>query len=40
MRYVYIALIVVVTALVLLFQVQNLDKVTITLFRSSVKLPS
>ena len=39
MRYVYIALIVAFTALVLLFKVQNLETVTVSLFSASVSLP-
>lgn len=39
MRYVYIALIVAFTAMVLLFKVQNLDAVTVTLFSASMSLP-
>ncbi len=39
MRYVYIGLIVVFTALVLLFKVQNLETVTVSLFSASVSLP-
>jgi uncharacterized integral membrane protein len=38
-RYVYIALIVAFTAVVLLFKVQNLDSVTVTLFSASLTLP-
>jgi uncharacterized integral membrane protein len=38
-RYVYIGLIVVFTALVLLFKVQNLETVTVSLFSASVSLP-
>lgn len=39
MRYVYIGLIVAFTALVLLFKVQNLDSVTVSLFAASITLP-
>lgn len=39
MKYVYIALIVIVTALVVLFKVQNFDTATITLFNASITLP-
>ena len=39
MRYVYIVLIVVFTALVLLFKVQNFETATVTLFSASVTLP-
>lgn len=39
MRYVYIALIVVFTAIVVLFKFQNLEAVTVSLFSSSVTLP-
>ena len=38
-RYVYIGLIVAFTALVLLFKVQNLETVTVSLFSSSISLP-
>jgi uncharacterized integral membrane protein len=38
-RYLYIALIVAFTAVVLLFKVQNLESVTVTLFSASVTLP-
>jgi len=38
-RFVYIALIVVFTALVLLFKFQNLDMVTVSLFSANVSLP-
>jgi uncharacterized integral membrane protein len=38
-RYVYIGLIVAFTALVLLFKVQNLETVTVSLFSASVNLP-
>jgi uncharacterized integral membrane protein len=39
MRGVYIALIVVFTAVVLLFKIQNLDSATVTLFSMSMTLP-
>lgn len=39
MNYLYIGLIVALTGIVLLFKVQNLDTVTVTLFRSSITLP-
>jgi len=39
MRYVYIALIVLLTAFVLLFNFQNLTSVTISLLGMSVTLP-
>ena len=39
MRYVYIALIVVLTAVVLLFKFQNLTSVTIALLGVSLTLP-
>ncbi len=39
MRYVYIALIVAVTAAVLLFKFQNLQTVTVSLLTASVTLP-
>jgi uncharacterized integral membrane protein len=38
-RYVYIALIVAFTAVVLLFKVQNLEHVTVSLFSASMTLP-
>jgi uncharacterized integral membrane protein len=38
-RYVYIALIVAVTALVLLFKVQNFESATVSLFTFSLTLP-
>lgn len=40
MKYVYITLIVLFTAVVLLFKFQNLDSVTLTLFRMSLTLPA
>ena len=39
MRFVYIAFIVVFTGLVILFKVQNLESVTISLFAISMTLP-
>ncbi len=39
MRVVYIGLIVVFTAIVLLFKIQNLETATVTLFSASVTLP-
>jgi uncharacterized integral membrane protein len=39
MRYVYIALIVAVTALVLVFKVQNLETVTLAFFSVRLTLP-
>jgi uncharacterized integral membrane protein len=38
-RYVYIALIVALTALVLLFKLQNLEQVTVSLLSASFTLP-
>lgn len=38
-RYVYIALIVVFTAIVLLFKFQNIETVTVTLLNWSMTLP-
>lgn len=39
MRYVYMALIVVFTAVVLLFKFQNLQTATVSLFSASLTLP-
>ena len=39
MRYVYIALIIVFTGIVILFKIQNLEAVTVSLFTVSVTLP-
>lgn len=39
MRFVYIGLVVVFTAVVLLFKVHNLETATVTLFSASVTLP-
>ena len=39
MRYAYIGLIVVFTALVLLFKFQNLETATVSLFSASITLP-
>ena len=38
-KFVYIGLIVIFTAVVLLFKVQNLDTVTVLLFSASLTLP-
>jgi len=38
-RYVYLALIVAFTAMVLLFKFQNLESVTVSLFSASLTLP-
>lgn len=40
MRYLYIALIVVISAVVLLFKFQNLDNVTVSFLSMSVTLPT
>jgi len=40
MRYLYIALIVVFTGIVVVFKFQNLQSVTISLFAMSVTLPA
>jgi lipopolysaccharide assembly protein A len=39
MRFVYMALIATFAAIVILFKVQNLESVTVTLFSASVTLP-
>jgi putative membrane protein len=39
MRYVYIALVVVFTGIVLLFMFQNLETATVSLFTASITLP-
>ncbi len=39
MRYVYMALIAIFTAVIILFKFQNLEAVTITLFSARVTLP-
>ena len=39
MRYVYIALIIAFTAIVLLFKFQNLESATVSLFSASITLP-
>jgi uncharacterized integral membrane protein len=39
MRYVYIALIVAFTGIVLLFKFQNLESATVSLFSASITLP-
>jgi uncharacterized integral membrane protein len=40
MRYVYAGLIIVVTAVVLLFNIQNLSSVTVSLFSMSLTMPA
>jgi len=40
MRYVYMSLIVVVTAIVLLFKIQNFEAVTVSLLGASMTLPT
>ena len=40
MRYVYISLIVVVTAVVLLFKIQNFETVTVSLFGAGITVPT
>ena len=40
MRYVYVVLVVVLTAAVLLFTLQNLEAVTVTFFSATATLPS
>jgi len=39
-RYLYIALIVVLAGIVLLFKIQNMESVTVSLFSMSVTLPT
>ena len=39
MRYLYIALIVICTAIVVLFKIQNLETVTVSLLSASMTLP-
>jgi len=39
MRYVYMALIVIFAAVIVLFKIQNLKTVTVTLFSASFTLP-
>jgi lipopolysaccharide assembly protein A len=39
MRYVYIALIVIISAVVLLFKFQNLDNVTVSFLTMSITVP-
>jgi len=39
MRYVYIGLIIIVTAVVLLFKVQNFTSATVSLFSMSLTMP-
>jgi len=39
MRYVYMVLIAILAAIIILFKVQNLESVTVSLFSASVTLP-
>ena len=39
MRYVYMALIAILAAIIILFKVQNLESVAVSLFAASVTLP-
>jgi lipopolysaccharide assembly protein A len=39
MRYVYMALIAILAAVIILFKIQNLEAVTVSLFSASVTLP-
>jgi lipopolysaccharide assembly protein A len=39
MRYVYMALIAILAAVIILFKIQNLESVTVSLFSASVTLP-
>jgi lipopolysaccharide assembly protein A len=39
MRYLYMALIAILAAIIILFKVQNLESVTVSLFSASVTLP-
>jgi len=39
MRYIYMALIAIVAGVIILFKVQNLESVTVSLFSASVTLP-
>ena len=39
MRYVYMALIAILAAIIILFKVQNLESVTVSLFSASVSMP-
>jgi len=39
-RYLYIALIVILAGIVLLFKIQNMESVTVSLFSMSVTLPT
>jgi putative membrane protein len=39
MRYVYMALIAILAAIIILFKVQNLESVTVSLFAARVTLP-
>lgn len=40
MRYIYIALIVIITLVILLFKFQNLDSVTVSFLSMSLTLPT
>lgn len=40
MRYVYIALIVILAGIVVMFKIQNLESVTVSLFSMSVTMPA
>ncbi|MBO9354838.1 DUF1049 domain-containing protein [Bordetella petrii] len=40
MRYLYLALVVVLTAIVLSFKIQNFDSVTLSFWSSSLTLPA
>ncbi|PTX10600.1 DUF1049 domain-containing protein [Achromobacter mucicolens] len=40
MRYLYIVLIVLLTAMVLSFKIQNFDSVTLTLWTSTITMPT
>lgn len=39
MRYVYMALIAILAGVIILFKIQNLESVTVSLFSASVTLP-
>ena len=39
MRYVYVGLIIVVTAVILMFKIENLTSVTVSLFSMSLTMP-
>jgi uncharacterized integral membrane protein len=39
MRYIYMALIAILAGVIILFKVQNLESVTVSLFSASVTLP-